>query len=113
MSYLLEQQQEITGLAQQQTALPQQQVQSMHISFDTTGYPIAPLPQNQPVAVSETSKKNSLLVGSVLVGALICSGAIGHHLGASGEAQKAQQQQIELLKARSGIAEFCKQHNSQ
>jgi hypothetical protein len=105
MSYLVEQQEE--------NSLPQQQAQSMHISFDTTGYPIAPLPQNQPVAVSETSKKNSLLVAGVLIGALICSGAIGHHLGATGEAQKSQQQQIELFKARSGIADFCKQHNNQ
>lgn len=101
MSYLVEQQ-EITGL-------PQQQAQSINVIFDTTGYPIAPLPPNQPAVVSETSKKNSLLVAGVLVAALIGAGAIGHHLGASGEAQKSQQQQAELLKARSDKAEYCKQ----
>jgi hypothetical protein len=111
MSYLIEQQ-EVTGLSQQQTALPQQQIQSMHISFDTTGYPIAPIAPNQPVAISETSKRNSLWVaGLLVVGLSACSGTIGHYLGASGEAQKAQQQQAELSKMRSDIAKLCKQYN--
>jgi hypothetical protein len=101
MNYLVEQ--------EERSSLPQQQMQSMHISFDTTGYPIAPLPQNQPAVVSETSKKNFGLVAGVLVAALVGSGAIGHYLGASGEAQKSQQQQAELLKVRSDKAEYCKQ----
>lgn len=104
MNYLVEQQERIN--------LPQQQAQgqSINVIFDTTGYPIAPILQDQSVVVSETSKKNSLLVAGVLLAAaLIGSGAIGHHVGASGEAQKSQQQQAELLKARSDKAEYCKQ----
>jgi hypothetical protein len=110
MSYLVEtDQQERIGLS------PQQQAQSMqlNVNFDTTGYPIATIAtiaQNQPVTVSETSKKNSLLAVGALAVALMSAGAIGHYLGASGEAKKAQQQQTELTNTRSDIDNLCKKY---
>lgn len=102
-SYLVEQQ-ERTSLS----LPPQQQAQSMqlNVNFDTTGYPIATIAQQQPV-ISETSKKNSLLAVGVLAGSLLCAGAIGHYLGASGEAQKAQQQRVESANMRSDFKNLC------
>lgn len=102
MSYLVEQ--------KERTSSPQQ-AQCVNVIFDTTGYPIAQIPQDRPVEIPEASKNNSLLFLGGLALFAIGFGAFMYQLGASGEAQKAQQQQVELFKLRSGVAELCKEYN--